>query len=318
MGFFYVMKYKDWSDFKIYCSRINTLNGQPKGFTALSKPQALKHELLSIKSELTEKEGKDLAFLQNKLNLYLNPPVLSVGAQNYLVEIYSRERYGIRRASSGGLAKAAQIKGFALEKEGVELLSKIDGVQYCKQTEIISDDYFLGVCDILCQEKGKLIEIKTSWNVANFMKNKKDNFKLPSEIWGQVQGYLHLYKLQKGQVCYVLVNTPPHLVEQEWANLFKRYSYGEITREKYDEGCYKLEGFFDYNKIPEKKRIIRFDISYSPAYISKSKTKVDMARVWLNEFEKRFMSVKNLQTNAELYLRSQEADTNEDDELPIV
>lgn len=284
---------------------------QPKGFTALSKPQALKHKLLSAKSELSEHETKELSFLDNKLSLFMNPPVLSAVTQNYLIEIYSRERYGIRRASAGGIAKTWQLKGSALEREGVELLSKVDGVAYSKEIELISDDYFLGVCDIHCTVKNMVLEVKTSWNAANFMKTKKENYKLPAEIWGQIQGYLHLYKLQKGQVCYVLVNTPSHLIEQEWANLFKRYSYGEITREKYDEGCYKLEGFYDYNKIPEKKRVVRIDVNYSPAYITKAKTKVDMARVWLNEFEKKFMSVKNIETNPELYLSSYETESND-------
>lgn len=288
--------------------------GQPKGFLNLSKAQYQKYDILSTKPELTEKEMAALSFLQTKRNSYLNPPVLSSGAENYLVEIYSRERYGIRRASAGGMAKSTQIKGFALEKEGLEMLSKIDSIQYQKETEVISNDYFIGVCDILCPVKDKVVEIKTSWNVANFMKIKKSNYKLPNEIWGQVQGYLNLYKLRKGQVCYVLVNTPPHLIEQEWANLFKRYSYGEITREKYDEGCYKLEGFFDYNKIPEKKRVIRIDVEYSPSYIDKAKSKVDMARIWLNDFERRFMSTRNIETFADVYMHNMEIESDEDSE----
>ncbi len=309
------MKYKDWSDFKIYCSRISKLLSQPKGFTALSKSQTTKYELLANKVDLTEKEEKDFSFLENKRDMFFNPPVLSAGAHSYLIDIYSRERYGIRRASAGGMAKSTQIKGFVLEKEGVDMLSKIDNIQYSKEINVISDDYFIGVCDIRCPVNNKIIEIKTSWNAANFMKNKKSGYKLPIEIWAQVQGYLHLYNLQKGQVCYVLVNTPPHLIEQEWANLFKRYTYGEITREKYDEGCYKLEGFFDYNKIPEKKRVIRFDIDYSVDFINKAKHKMGMARQWLNEFERQFMSLKNIQTNAELYIRNPaDAEPNEDEE----
>lgn len=286
---------------------------QPKVFLNLSKSQRQKLELLLLKQELTEKETDTLELLQKKRSLFLNPPILSAGAENYLVEIYSREKYGIRRASAGGLAKSTQIKGFALEKEGLDLLSKIDNIQYQKEVEVISNDYFLGVCDILCRNKNKAIEIKTSWNAANFMKIRKASYKLPNEIYGQIQGYLHLYNLQQGQVCYVLVNTPPHLIEQEWANLFKKYSYGEITREKYDEGCYKLEGFYDYNKIPEKKRIVRIDVDYSPSYIAKAKSKVDLARVWLNDFEKLFMSNKNIHTNAETYLIGQENDTDEED-----
>lgn len=311
------MKYKDWSDFKIYCSRISKLLSQPKGFT-FSKSQSKKYEALSIKTDLTEKETKDLDFLENKFKLFVNPPVLSVVAQNYLVEMYSMTRYGIRRASASGLAKSSQVKGFALEKEGVDMLSTIDGIEYSKEVVLISDDYFIGVCDILCPVDSKVIDIKTSWNAANFMKNKREGFKLPIEIWAQVQGYLHLYKLQKGQVCYVLVNTPPHLIEQEWANLFKRYSYGEITREKYDEGCYKLEGFFDYNKIPVKKRVIRFDISYSSDFIAKAKQRIYMARNYLNDFEKRFMATKSIQTLPEAYLRSSETEPDEEESNSMI
>ena len=285
--------------------------GQPKGYLTLSPSQYKKYILLSSKIELKTQEIEDLAFLDNKRNLYLNPPILSVGAENYLVDVYSRERFGIKRASSGGLGKSTQIKGFVLEKEGIELLSKIDGVAYEKQIGSVSDDYFIGLCDTICPQRSKVIEIKTSWNAANFMKNKKENFKLPNEIWGQVQGYLHLYNIPKGQVCYVLVNTPSHLIEQEWANLFKRYSYGEVTREKYDEGCYKLEGLFDYNKIPEKKRVIRFDVEYSLSYIQRAQRKVDMAREWLNDFEKRFMSTKNLKTYADRYLHNTDTETEE-------
>jgi len=290
---------------------------QPKGYLNLSKSQAEKYAFLSNKAQLSKQEADKLAFLINKRNLYLNPPVLSVGAENHLIEMYSRERYTIRRASSGGQGKPSQIKGFLLEKEGLQLLSKLDGIEYIKQVGAISDDYFIGVCDTICPSDNSIVEIKTSWNAANFMKNRKSNFKLSNEIWGEVQGYLHLYNIPKGQVCYVLVNTPSHLIEQEWANLFKRYAYGEIPREKYDELCYKLEGFFDYNKIPEKKRVIRFDIDYSPAYIAKAKTKIDMARVWLNDYEKDFMSNKNIKTNPDLYLSSPDVDDSEESEATI-
>jgi hypothetical protein len=310
------MKYKDWSDFRIYCSKINSLMAQPQGFTALSKPQLNRYEILLSKTELTENDVKKLAYLKEKLKLYLNPPILSSGAKNFLVEFYSRERYNIKKAASGGIPKSAQIKGSLLEKEGVELISKVNGIQYTKETEPVSDDYFIGVCDIKCELKNMLIDVKTSWNAANFMKSKKN--KLPTELWAQMQGYLHLYNIPKGQVCYVLVNTPPHLIEQEWANIFKKYAYGEITREQYDDGCYKLEGFYDYNKIPEKKRIVRFDVDYCPAYITKAKTKVDMARVWLNEFERLFMSGKNIETNPEMYLKYQEPDQADDEDESIM
>jgi hypothetical protein len=300
------MKYKDWSDFKIYCSCISKLLPQPVGFKALKVQEVNKWASLLAKEILTETESKDLEYLNTKNHLHLNPTELCVGAHAYLIDIYGREKYGIRRATSNGTSKSSVSKGFALEKEGLELLSKLDNIEYTKELQSKSDDYFIGLCDILCPTGNNLIDIKTSWNAANFMKVKKDGFKLPIDMWSQMQGYLHLYKLPKGQVCFVLVNTPQHLVDQEKANLFRRYSFGEITKEKYDMDNFKLEGFFDYTKIPEKRRVVRFDVEYSKQFIDKAKNKVDLARIWLNKFDKSFMSQKNIPTYAERYMQSQE------------
>lgn len=308
------MKYKKFDDFKIHCSRISTLMSKPKGYSNLSKPQKTRYKFLLEKEVLTKKEVSDLDFLKNKYNLYLNPPVLSVSAQNNLVDMYVREKYNLRNASLGSWFSLSQQKGFALEQDGIRLISKIDNIEYSKEKDLMSNDYLIGVCDVVHPYEDKIIEIKTSWNASNYMKNRRDGFKLPTEIWAQMQGYLNLYKKSEGDICYVLVNTPNHLIEQEFANLFKKYTYGEITREKYDEGCYKLEDFFDYNKIPEKKRVIRFNIKQSPLYMERVKSKVEMARLWLNNFERDFMLNRVIKIDSEEYLINNDSDVeNESD-----
>jgi hypothetical protein len=288
----------------------------PKGYGNLNSKEQAKYKLLINKSDLTEKEEHSLSYYKKKIELYLNPPTLSVSAKNHLIEIYSRHKYGLRNAKLNDFARLTQLKGFALEKEGLELLSKIDNVNYVKPTEIVSDDYLIGICDILHPNNEKILEIKTSWNAANFMKNRAENYKLPNNIYAQIQGYLHLYNIKEAEVCYVLVNTPPHLIEQEYANVFKKYTFGEITREKYDEDCYKLEGFFDYNKIPEKKRVIRFKIQYSPIYIERVKSRVEMARNFLNDFEKRFLSNSIIHLDNEMYLRNIELESEKEEQEP--
>jgi hypothetical protein len=300
------MKYKNWEEFKINCSCISKLLPQPIGFKALKVQENKKYHSLLLKEVLTEDEANDFAYLDNKYKLHLKPTDLCVGAKSYLIEVYGKEKYGVRRASLNGTIRSTALKGFVLEKDGIDLISKIDGIDYKKEVGIVSDNYFKGVCDILCPSGENIIDIKTSWNIANFMKVKKDNYILPVDMWAQMQGYLHLYNIKKGQVCFVLVNTPPHLIEQEYSNLFKRYSYGEITREKYDEENYKLDSFFDYTKIPDKKRVIKFDIEYSKEFIELVKNKVDMSRAWLKSFDKSFMSTKNIKTYSEMYMKVQE------------
>jgi hypothetical protein len=282
---------------------------KPRGFSNLNKNQKIKYDLLLAKEELSEKEQSDLSHLKNKLELHINPPILSVSAEDHLVEMYSRGKYGFRNASTNSLGSVRQLKGFALEKEGIDLISRLENIKFSKEKDLISDDYLIGVCDIINPKNDKILDIKTSWNASNYMKMKKSRCNVSVEVWSQMQGYLHLYKKKEGEICYVLVNTPEHLIEQEYANLFKRYTYGEITREKYDEECYKLNGVFDYNKIPEHKRVTRFNVKYSPLYIEMIKSRVILARDWLNKFERYFMSNKIIQTNLEHYLKSSENDT---------
>lgn len=269
-----------------------------------------KEKLLQIPiGDRTEAENERLEFLKKKREVFLDPP-LSENAKNFLIEIYSRDRYNIRKAAISR-QKPSIAKGYFLEREGLQLLSSIDRVEYLKCKEIVFDDYFYGTCDILCPSGNKIIDIKTSWNATTFMQSRKNQ--LPAKAWWQMQGYLHLYKIQKGEVCYVLINTPQHLIDQEQANLFRRYTYGEITRDKYDTEYEKLQSLYNYDKIPKTKRVIRFEIDYEPDYIDKAKRKVDLSRVWLNEFEAAFIQNKNILTLAEEYIKNAEEDNTESD-----
>lgn len=255
---------------------------------------------LSLKDSLNSKEQKELTALKVKEQRFLNPAVLSDTAKKYLVEVYAVRRYNIGRPPSGYYMNPSRMKGIALESEGREMLSRIDGVEYVKPADKISDDYFIGACDILCPNGTKIIETKTSWNASSFMLNRVT--KLDFQDWAQLQGYLHLYNIKQGQVCYILVNSPKHLIEQAASTLFKKYTYGDINRSKYEEDSAKLETFYDYNKIPEKRRVIRFNVDYSPEFIERVKARVVMARLFLDEFERKFMSNKTIDANPLDYL----------------
>ncbi len=133
---------------------------------------------------------------------------------------------------------------------------------------------------------------------------------LSNHHWGQMQGYLNLYDMEYGTVCYVLANTPPHLVEQEWASLFNKFLLGEIDREKYELQSRKLEGIFNFEKIAASKRIIRFDVKRSDEYLLKVFQRVDLCREYLTEFDQTFVQNKNILTLAEDYLNAPSEEDN--------
>lgn len=273
---------------------------RPRGCNDLTKRDLKKKTELLEKEEKTDEDLAQLAFFEQKRDRFLHPP-LSETAKGYLVERYSSEKYNLRRAAAGGRQKPTITKGVALETEGIEVVSYLDKIKYEQPDKPASNDFLIGQCDILCYENKKLVDVKTAWNAANFMGNRKDN-KLSFYQWCQMQGYLELYDIDNGQVCQVLVNTPAHLIDQEKINLFRRYTFGEITRDKYDEEIEKYDSLFDYSKIPITKRIIRFDVPRCREFIPLVYDKIVKSREWLNGFERTFLLNKNIITLPEYYI----------------
>jgi hypothetical protein len=292
------MKYKDWSDFKAHPSGLAALMARPKNATDLTVSQANRYAKLIIKEDRTDKENETLEVLARKRDRFLDPP-LSETAKKYLISRYSKEKYNKRRAVAG-IMLPRLAKGAGLEDEALKMLSKFHKIDYSRPEEYISNDFLIGKCDILCEEHKKIVEMKISWSADTFFPYLHTG--LSPTVWLQTQGYLELYDLDIAQVCYVLVNTPQHLIDQEVATTFKRYTFGEINREQYDEKMGKIEGFYNYDNIPLRRRIITFNVQRSPEIIASVRRKVELAREWLAEFEVLHMNSKNIVTLSEKYL----------------
>lgn len=286
---------------------------RPKSATDLTPKQVITYEKLLAKEEKMEKDLASIEHFQNKKEKFIDPP-LSEAAKRYLIERYSKERYG-KRVAATNKQKWTMAKGTALEDEAMKLLSKLHKIGYSKPVGFAENEFIYGKCDILCMDHQKLVETKISWSSVTFFPY--FDRELPASVWFQVQGYLDLYGLTFAQVCYVLVNTPKHLIEQEEANLFRRYTFGEIDREKYDEGMMKIEGFYNYENIPLKRRVITYEVTKSEEALTKIRRKVELCREWLNEFEAIHMNNKKVITLAENYVKGQpESDIESDSADP--
>lgn len=273
---------------------------RPKNSNDLTKRDRSALQKIQSKEELIEADILKLKELDAKRERFLNPP-LSETCKKYLVGMFGYMKYNAKIAKTAQSQKPCVSKGVELEEQGIELVSFIDKKQYERPTGYVENDYFIGVCDAICLEEGHILDVKTSWNASNFMAVRISN-KLSHSHWGQMQGYLNLYNLDRGTVCFVLANTPPHLIEQEKASLFKKYMFGEIDREKYEVDTAKFDSLFNFEKIPINKRIIRFEVNKSPEYVQKVIQRVELCREYISEFDKSFMKNKNIVTSAEDYM----------------
>jgi len=282
---------------------------RPGKFKKLTKPELKRYEQY-MTDGVSEENYESFHELETKFNNYNKPPELSEGAKAHLVERYSFEKYDTKRASVSSKGKPAQVKGYVLQPEAYELIRKVDKIDYTTPLGSIENEFLSGIPDLVSPDSSKIIEIKTAWSTDTFFPHLYK--KLPPIVWYQVQGYLDIYNCDLAEVCYVLLNTPPHLVEQEKAENFRKYTFGEITRERYEYVETRNAIQFDYNKIPNKKRIIRFEVRRHEPTISLIHNKVELSREWLAEFDKTHMGNKKIIVLPEQYINGNAIGIEED------
>lgn len=303
------MKYKDWSDWRVTCSGISEIMVRPKGAKPPTEKQQKRIELLSGKEELNPSEASFLEEMRVKQDRFVDPE-LSVSAIKHLIRRYSWEKYN-KRVVSIDQARSTTRKGNMMEEEAIAIVSALDKQQYSKEQCMVSNEYLLGICDVFHNGGRKIIDVKASWNIYTFMPNLINP--VDTSYWYQMQGYMELYDADVAEVCYVLVNTPPHLIAREREKMADKYMTGEITKDKYDEGMTSLDHSFDYDKIPLKRRVIRQEISRYKEVLPLIYRNVDKCRLWLKEFEKIHILNHKIIIPPDKYVQPQKDDNSESD-----
>lgn len=303
------MKYKDWSDWRVTCSSISEIMSRPRGANLPTKGELRKVDTISKKEELNESDVAYIDEIRRKEARFLDPE-LSATAIKHLIRRYSWEKYN-KRVVSIDQARSATRKGNILEEEAIRIVSSLDKLTYKKEECVINNDYLIGICDVFHNGGRKIIDVKASWNIYTFMPNLLST--VSKSYWFQMQGYMELYDADVAEVCYVLVNTPPHLIALERSKMNDRYMMGEITREKYEEGMEGLDHSFDYDKIPLKRRVIRQEIARSKEIVPLIYRNVSKCREWLNGFERIHVANKKIIIPPDRYVKLQKDDNSEPD-----
>lgn len=297
------MAKKDFSKFKIWCSEIHSLFSTPQGVTKPNKQDQKRYEKL-MNSDI-EKEIGDLEFLikyEEKLAIYKDPP-LSKTTISALIREYGKKVYN-KKVAARGDAMSFLKKGTDMEGEAVELLSKIDNKDYQLVTNTIENEYLVGRCDIICPNK--IIDTKISWNVNAFLKSRTSKF--DPKYWYQMQGYMELYDVDEAEVVFLLLNTPPELIEREKIKLLNRFMIGDIDRDKYEIDVENIESAFTYSSIPLKRRVFRYKIKRERQVFDTVCRKVEKARIWMQQFD-RDMNTNIFVVPSSLYLDTEKNNT---------
>lgn len=274
-------KHKDWSDWRVLCSGISEIMVRPKGATPVTGKERARLEKLLQKEDPKDNEATFIEAMRAKDKRFKNPE-LSATAIKFLMRRYAWEKYN-KRVVSIDAARTAAMKGQIMEAEAIEIISSIDKQKYVKECDIIKNDHLIGICDVFHGAGRKIIDVKANWNIYSFLPNHQNQ--IDSNYWYQMQGYMELYDADVAEVCFVLVNTPAHLIQRERERHADRFLTGEISKDKYIELMEGIGHSFNYNKIPIRKRVIRQIIPRHKPVMPLIYDRVAKCREWLNNFE---------------------------------
>lgn len=189
--------------------------------------------------------------------------------KSYLDEMVIYLKYGIRKDITSKYIE----KGLLSETDSIGLLLASDGIIYTKNSERFDNGILTGEPDII--HEGKIIDVKTSWDLFSHIKNKKIN---PKYEW-QVLGYMELTGFREAEVIHVLVDTPETLIEDEIRRTGWKLGMIEVPEDLQD----KVRHNMMFKNVPLEERVIKFEVKYSEEKISKLYDKLELCTEYINK-----------------------------------
>ena len=199
---------------KFRSSSVAALFTGTDGLTAVQQRDL--DDLLS-KIKLTDKQAEKRDELIAKRDA---PIELSQGAKSLVEDIVDQEVYKYKKSFGNKQTE----KGTRVEDDSIEVYNRLFFTNHKKLVEgdkyaELSVDLLSGHPDVLSISDKKVIDIKSSWDKSTFPKL-PEQAKNSTYEW-QVKSYLYMMsvitgeKWSKGEIAFVLVNTPEDLLN-EW------------------------------------------------------------------------------------------------------
>lgn len=235
-----------------------------------------KKELKPAIAKLQKIEAVKLRIAE--LALTKDDDVLSEGCKNQLVYLYGWLKYKkwIAPENTGYMKHS---KGFSVEDISIELVNKLEGTNYSKNKEKLTNDFLIGCPDIIDRDNKKIIDVKSSWNMDSFLYNV--NKELNRNYWWQMQGYMALLDFEKAEIDFCLVSTPEHIIQIE---------IEKKAGNKYSEE--EIRNNLTFDDIPEEERRLRFVVERDNEAIERLYKRIKKCREYLPTIEQLHLGMK--------------------------
>lgn len=278
----------DFSNLKINPNRL------PKIFAnnshSINKTEIKRIETLllkeSVKGELTPDEYERLEELQDKQN-HSSPHTVGVGAQAYLLFIYSLKKYGkAAKLISDSLMEPSAVNGILKENYVINLIEEHRGIKLYRNKATLKNDYLRGIPDAFDDEDWKrskfVHEIKTTNNRVKFLNRKR--YPMTISRFLQVQGYMALTGKKKAAIHHCLVDHPESVINDQKEKMFNYFCPdGNETSHFRDEWAL-MEAKLRFSDMPPSDRIFTCYVEMDRRIIDKIYNRVQVCRDWLNDF----------------------------------
>lgn len=228
---------------------------------------------------------------------------LSETTKSALLEVYIQQKYKRYKEISNKYIE----KGLAVENDAIDMWRRSRGEIVFKNEQMFINEYIKGTPDLLIIDDNdkctNVPDIKSSWSIHTFMDAVKDD--ICKDYYWQGQAYCWLTGAPKATFCYVLVNAPIEMINDEKYRLARRLNLidpqGDPTFIKkaqsiernmiYDMGqfmadypdadleSHRTEWVYD---IPVQERIHEKVVEFDEAAIAKLQERVPMWREHLN------------------------------------
>ena len=183
---------------------------------------------------------------------------LSQTAKSYCEDWLKEQLYGVRKEFS---SKYTQ-KGNECEDNSIDFIADQLGFgMLIKNEQFFENDFIQGTPDVILPDL--IIDVKNSWDCFTFPLFETE---IPNkDYYWQGQGYLSLIQKTHFRLCYVLGDTPMHLIKKEAYWYAKNNGYDELDKDV-------LKMFVDkmtYPNIDNKLKLKTFDFSKNEDDIKK-------------------------------------------------
>lgn len=287
---------KKYYRYKVNASDVSDLMSAEQGNSPVSESDfekflsAVQKNMVDI-TELQKKLIRDVVY--KTANYDSNSISLSIRKSIY--EYYAYSRYGAGKVSLTGDKPIQFDKGEVAEPDAIQLLSRIDGVRYQKNETLHSNKFFKGIPDILIMEGEKIVgvkDIKVPLDLPSFLERVDGDY-LKDDAW-EMRAYLDILGLQKGEICYCLVNLPPAYRKRRLDEHRIRMELLGYEQTRIKRRLKQIEKSMVYDYIPEEFRVRRFTVERKSWFTTQMRKRVSVIRDRLQLLHEKFENPVNL------------------------